>query len=67
MTLASMKAEIDLLREEVRASTKATQDLVSAWNAATTFVKFVKWIASFVAALSIIYLAVRHGLGLKGE
>lgn len=62
LTLATMKAEMDQLREEVRAQTTATKELVDAWKAAGKVVQFVKWVSQLIAALTAIWLFLKHGI-----
>lgn len=45
---------------ELRADIKG---LVEAWNAATGLVKFVKFLSTLVAAVSAVYLFLKHGVG----
>lgn len=61
VTLALLKTEVDALRDEVAALTKSTGDLVAAWNAAATFVKFIKLLSSLIAAGGAIWLFFRSG------
>lgn len=63
VTLALLKQDVDLLRDEVKAQRKATEDLLEAWRAATGLLKFVKWLASVIAAFSLIVATIKFGLG----
>jgi hypothetical protein len=63
LSLATMKAEIEQLRGEVAELTDSTRALVEAWNAAGSFIKFVKLISTLLAAIAAIWLFVTHGFG----
>jgi len=67
ITLHVLKAEVDQLREEVRALNKSSTELVQAWNAAGNVVRFVKWLSSFVIAIGALYLFIKAGLGLAKD
>lgn len=66
VTLAVLKTEVDALRVEVGELTKSTSDLVAAWNAASTFIKFVKLLSTIIAAVGAIWLFVKNGWSTHG-
>lgn len=62
---ATLQAELEELREDVKDLTKSTKALVEAWNTATNVVKFVKVLATIMAALSAVYFYITHGFTTK--
>jgi hypothetical protein len=71
LSLDALKRDFDEFRSEVRdgmaAQTRATKELVEAWNAAGKVLVFVKGLAKLMAAIGVIYVAFRHGLGIKAD
>lgn len=65
VTLATLKIEVDALTLAVERQTKATEDLLAAWNTATNLVKFIKWLSTVVAAFSLIIATLKFGIGSK--
>lgn len=65
VTLAILKHEFDELKVAVEKQTKATEDLLAAWNTATNLVKFIKWLSTVVAAFSLIIATLKFGIGSK--
>ena len=69
--LTELKIEMESMRTEFRSELKAiaeaqqktaksVEGLVEAWKAAGLLVSFVKWAASIVTALGILWAAVTH-------
>jgi hypothetical protein len=56
---AAFKAELAAVRSELNALRTDVKDLVAAWKAASGLVKFVKWLSSIVAAVTLIYAAIK--------
>jgi hypothetical protein len=56
---ATFKAELAAVRSELNALRTDVKDLVAAWKAASGLVKFVKWLSSIVAAVTLIYAAIK--------
>lgn len=57
--ISDLKEQIDALAQAESAQTAATAELVEAWNTGTGVVKFVKWLASVIGALGVLW-AVFH-------
>lgn len=66
VNIALLQRDVEVLTENVKELTKKTDDLVQAWTAAGKLVGFVKWLASLVAAVGILWLFVRHGFSRQG-
>ena len=56
---ATFKAELAAVRSELNALRTDVKDLVAAWKAASGLVKFVKWLSSILAAVTLIYAAIK--------
>ncbi len=56
---ATFKAELAAVRSELNALRTDVKDLVAAWKTASGLVKFVKWLSSIVAAVTLIYAAIK--------
>lgn len=56
---ATFKAELAAVRSELNALRTDVKDLVAACKAASGLVKFVKWLSSIVAAVTLIYAAIK--------
>ena len=65
-SIAELQADVRQLREDIEASTAATKELVEAWKAARSLVTFIKWSSTFVTAVGVLWLAVRHFFGWGG-
>lgn len=61
--IALMRAEMASLRTEVKKLTSDVEGLVDAWRTASGVVAFVKWVAGFIAALGVIWAAVKLKIG----
>lgn len=59
--VAVLNVQVAELRGQVGALTKNTEDLVEAWQAATGFLRFLKWGAGLAAAIAAIWAAVMQG------
>lgn len=57
---AEINAEIEELREEIRALRLDVQDLMDAWRAANGVVRFVKWVSSLVVAVGVLWVAAKE-------
>jgi hypothetical protein len=66
LSLEALKSDFDDFRQEVRdgmaAQTRATKELVEAWNAAGKLLLFIKGLAKLMAAIGVIYVALKHGI-----
>lgn len=51
--MAEMKKSMDSLQGQVR-------QLLEAWNTASGLVKFVKWMAGLVTAVTVLWTAINH-------
>lgn len=65
--IAQLREEVANMHQDFAAqSVRMTQvqddirDLVRAWNAATQLLVFVKWAASIVTAMGILWTAITH-------
>ena len=65
-SIAELQADVGALRVEVKELTTATKDLVEAWKAAGSVVKFVKYASTLVTALGILWVGARHFFGWGG-
>lgn len=61
--IALLRNELDGLTKEVHALSKEVSGLVDAWKTASGVVAFVKWLSGFVAALGIIWTALKVKIG----
>lgn len=65
-SIAELQRDVSDLRDEVKELNAATKELVEAWRAAGSLVKFVKWASTFVTAIGILWIAARHFFGWGG-
>lgn len=56
--VANLNLKVAQLTTEVSALTKSTGDLVEAWQAATGFLRFMKWVSGFAAAVAALWYSV---------
>ena len=56
--VALLKKDIDQLKAEVQELRSDIKDLITAWNTATTVVTFVKWVAGFIGAVTVVAATV---------
>jgi len=61
--VSTLTVQVAELRGQVATLTKNTEDLVEAWQAATGFLRFLKWGAGLVAAIAAIWAAVVQARG----
>lgn len=66
ISITRLQDEVKELRSEVKELTASTKALVEAWDTATNVVKFVKLLASIVAAIGVIWFFVTYGFPSKG-
>lgn len=62
--IAVLKSELKHLSEEVADMRSDITQLVAAWNTATNFVSFVKWLSGAVTAVGATWLVFRAKIGL---
>lgn len=60
--VVELRKELAETRDEVKAQTAATKELVEAWKTATGVVRFVKWTSTLVTAIGVIWAAIRYGV-----
>ena len=53
-----LKDKVDSLSKEISTLNQNTTELVQAWNAATGFLRFVKWGAGLAAGIATTWAAV---------
>jgi hypothetical protein len=61
VAIAALEEQVRELRDDVEDLARSTKALVDAWNTATGMVKFVKLLATLVAAVGAIYVFFAHG------
>lgn len=59
LDISMLQRDVEDLRAVIEANTKQMQELVQAWQTATGFVSFVKWLAGFVTACAIVFAAFK--------
>lgn len=59
-THADLAEKVDDLARKVDHLTAQTANLVEAWNTATGMLKFIKWGAGLVAAITAAWVAIRN-------
>ncbi len=57
--MALIRADLEAMQSELKAVRKELKGLLDAWNTATGFVRFVKWLSTLVTAGAIIFAAFR--------
>jgi hypothetical protein len=57
--MALIRADLEAVQEELKAVRRELKDLLDAWNTATGVVRFVKWLSTLVAALAVIFAAIK--------
>jgi uncharacterized protein YoxC len=64
-TMDSQTQSMDKLAERmavVEAATQSTKEVVTAWSAAKTWLRWFKWIAGFLAVLASLFFTIKGGV-----
>ena len=62
-SIEHLQSEVEHLRGEVAALRTDIKFLVDTWNAARSFMTFIKWIATVSAAIAAAWVAIKSGTG----
>lgn len=62
--LALLRADMDAMKDDVKALRKEIKDLLDAWRTATNVLAFVKWMAGIGTAAAFLWAAFKTKLGL---
>lgn len=62
--LALLRADVDQMKEDVKALRQEVKDLLDAWRTATNVLAFVKWLAGIGAAVAFLWAAFKAKFGI---
>lgn len=61
--LALLRADMDQMKDDVKALRQEIKDLLDAWKTATNVLSFVKWLAGIGTAAAFLWAAFKAKLG----
>lgn len=61
--LALLRADMDQMKEDVKAARAEVKELLDAWRTATNVLAFVKWLAGIGAAVLFLWAGVKGKFG----
>ena len=61
--LALLRADMDQMKEDVKAARAEVKELLDAWRTATNVLAFVKWLAGIGAAVIFLGAVIKGKLG----
>jgi cell division protein FtsB len=62
--LALLRADMDQMKEDMKALRQEIKDLVDAWKTATNVLAFVKWLAGIGTAAAFLWAAIKAKFGV---
>lgn len=61
--LALLRADMDQIKDDVKAMRQENKELLDAWRTATNVLAFIKWLAGIGAAAAFLWAAIKVKLG----
>lgn len=61
--LALLRADMDSVKDDVKALRQEVKDLLDAWKTATNVLAFIKWLAGIGTAAAFLWAALKAKLG----
>ena len=61
--LALLRADVDIMKDDVKALRKEIADLIDAWKTANNVLSFVKWVSGMGIAVVAFWTLIKAKLG----
>lgn len=62
--LALLRADMDQMKEDLKAARGEVKELVDAWRTATNVLAFIKWLAGIGTAAAFLWAGVKGKFGV---
>lgn len=62
--LALLRADMDQMKEDLKAARAEVKELVDAWRTATNVLAFIKWLAGIGTAAAFLWAGVKGKFGV---